>query len=155
MAIFCQESIMITDELFYRHFSLAQIENRIYADWCKKRGISYSWLLILDMILRAKDAIEPAMISDSLFIPRQTMTSLLDQMEKNGLIVRERSETDRRRINLRLTDKGKETIVDILKELAVHENIIINDISREKMAIFNEIYADIVTGLKSRLVNGN
>lgn len=100
---------MITDELYYRHFSLAQIENRIYAEWCKKRGISYSWLLILDMILRAKDDIEPAMISDSLFIPRQTMTSLLDQMEKNGLIVRVRSQTDRRRVNLSLTEKGHET----------------------------------------------
>ncbi len=146
---------MITDELFYRHFSLAQIENRIYADWCRKRGISYSWLLILDMILRAKEGIEPAMLSDVLFIPRQTMTSLLDQLEKNGLIVRERSQTDRRRINLTLTGKGNETIVGILKELAVHEDAIIRDISREKLAVFNEIYAEMVNGLKSRLMDGN
>ena len=146
---------MITDELYYQHFSLAQIENRIYAEWCKKRGISYSWLLILDMILRAKDDIEPAMISDSLFIPRQTMTSLLDQMEKNGLIVRVRSQTDRRRVNLSLTEKGHETIVGILKELAVHENVIVREISPEKMAAFNEIYADIVGRLKSRLMHGD
>ncbi len=144
---------MITDELYYRHFSLAQIENRIYAEWCKKRGISYSWLLILDMILRATDDIEPAMISDSLFIPRQTMTNLLDQMEKNGLIVRERSQNDRRRVNLTLTEKGHETVVGILKELASHENIIVAEISPEKMAAFNEIYADIVSRLKSRLVD--
>lgn len=146
---------MITDELFYRHFTLAQIENRIYAEWCRKRGVSYSWLLILDMILRAKDGIEPAMISDALFMPRQTMTSLLDQMEKNGLIHRERSHTDRRRINLTLTDKGNETIIGILKELAVHENSIVSEISREKMTVFNEIYGEIVNKLKSRLVNDN
>ena len=146
---------MITDELYYRHFSLAQIENRIYAEWCKKRGISYSWLLILDMILRAKDDIEPAIISDSLFIPRQTMTSLLDQMEKNGLIVRVRSQTDRRRVNLSLTEKGHETIVGILKELADHENVIVREISPEKMAAFNEIYADIVGRLNSRLMHGD
>ncbi len=155
MDIFTGRQAMITDELYYRHFSLAQIENRIYAEWCKKRGISYSWLLILDMIFRATDDIEPAMISDSLFIPRQTMTSLLDQMEKNGLIVRQRSQTDRRRINLSLTEKGQETIVGILKELAVQENIIVGEISREKMAVFNEIYADIVSRLKSRLMNGD
>lgn len=146
---------MITDELFYRHFTLAQIENRIYAEWCRKRGVSYSWLLILDMILRAKDGIEPAMISDALFMPRQTMTSLLDQMEKNGLIHRERSHTDRRRINLTLTGKGNETIVGILKELAVHENSIVSEISHEKMSVFNEIYGEIVNKLKSRLVNDN
>lgn len=146
---------MMTDELFYRHFTLAQIENRIYAEWCRKRGVSYSWLLILDMILRAKDGIEPAMISDALFMPRQTMTSLLDQMEKNGLIHRERSHTDRRRINLTLTGKGNETIVGILKELAVHENRIVSEISREKMTVFNEIYGEIVNKLKNRLVNDN
>lgn len=146
---------MITDELYYRHFSLMQTENRIYAEWCKKRGISYSWLLILDMILRAKDDIEPAMISDSLFIPRQTMTSLLDQMEKNGLIARKRSQTDRRRVNLSLTQEGHDMIVGILKELAVHENVIVREISPEKMAAFNDIYADIVNRLKSRLMNGD
>ena len=107
------------------------------------------------MMFRATDDIEPAMISDSLFIPRQTMTSLLDQMEKNGLIVRERSQTDRRRVNLSLTKKGHETIVGILKELAVHENVIVKEISREKMAVFNEIYADVVSRLKSRLMHGD
>lgn len=83
------------------------------------------------------------------------MTSLLDQMEKNGLIHRERSHTDRRRINLTLTGKGNETIVGILKELAVHENSIVSEISREKMTVFNEIYGEIVNKLKSRLVNDN
>lgn len=46
-------------------------------------------------------------------------------------------------------------LVGILKELAVHENVIVREISPEKMAAFNEIYADIVGRLKSRLMHGD
>lgn len=145
---------MITDEIFYRHFTLVQQENHIYAEWCKKRGISYTWLLILDTILRAEGEIEPAMLSDMLFIPRQTVTSLLDQLQKNGLIFRESHPVDRRRVRLSLTEKGRDTITAILKELAVHEDAVIDEISREEMEIFNRIYSTIVEKLRKRLTHG-
>lgn len=58
-------------KFFIRHFTLDQQENRIYAEWCKKRDISYTWLIILDTMLRAEKDIEPAMLSDTLFIPRR------------------------------------------------------------------------------------
>ncbi|WAV88556.1 MarR family transcriptional regulator [Oxalobacter aliiformigenes] len=144
---------MITDEIFYRHFTLVQQENRIYAEWCKKRGISYTWLIILDTMLRAEKDIEPAMLSGTLFIPRQTITSLLDQLEKNGLIRREPHPADRRRTRLYLTEKGHDTITAILKELAVHEDAVIDEISREEMATFNRIYSTIVEKLQKRLIH--
>ena len=141
----------MTDELFYRHFTLAQQENRIYADWCKKRGVSYVWIVILDTILRAEEAVEPALLSDSLFIPRQTMTNLLDQLEKSGLIRRVPHATDRRRVQLLLTEKGNDTITRILRELAVHENAIVGEITRDEMATFNRIYSRLVDQLRERL----
>ena len=150
-----RNNIMITDEIFYRHFTLAQQENGIYGEWCKKRGIPYPWLLILDMLLRSENGVEPAMLSDALFIPRQTVTSLLDQLEKNGLIRREPHPADRRRIRLFLTEKGQDTITAILKELSVHENAVIDEISREEMATFNRIYSTMVEKLQKRLIDGN
>ncbi len=144
---------MITDEIFYHHFTLVQQENHIYAEWCKKRGISYTWLIILDTMLRSEKEVEPAMLSDMLFIPRQTVTSLLDQLEKNGLIRLETHPADRRRTRLYLTAKGHDTITTILKELAVHEDAVIDEISREEMATFNRIYSTIVEKLHKRLIH--
>ena len=146
---------MITDDIFYRHFTLAQQENRIYGEWCKKRGISYSWLLVLDFILRAENDVEPAMIADALSIPRQTVTGILDQLEKNGLTRREPHPADRRRTRLFLTEKGRDTITAILKELAVHEDAVIDEISREEMATFNRIYSTLVEKLQERLNDGD
>ncbi len=142
----------MTDELFYRHFTLAQQENRLYADWCKKRGVSYVWIIILDTMSRATEAVEPALLSDSLFIPRQTMTNLLDQLEKNDLIRRVPHATDRRRVQLLLTEKGNETITCILQELAVHENAIVSEITRDEMVTFNRIYSRLVDKLRERLI---
>ena len=46
-----------------------QQENRIYATWCKKHGISYLWMIVLDTLLRVAP-VEPAMLADCLAIPR-------------------------------------------------------------------------------------
>ena len=143
---------METDDIFYRHFMLMQQENRIYATWCKKHGISYLWMIVLDTLLRVAP-VEPAMLADRLAIPRQSMTSVLDQLEKNGLIRREAHPGDRRRIRLYLTKKGRETITAVLDKLAVHERAVIEDISHEEITTFNRIYARIVEKLQKRLAN--
>ena len=143
---------METDDIFYRHFMLMQQENRIYATWCKKHGISYLWMIVLDTLLRVAP-VEPAMLADRLAILRQSMTSVLDQLEKNGLIRREAHPGDRRRIRLYLTEKGRETITAVLDKLAVHERAVIEDISHEEITTFNRIYARIVEKLQKRLAN--
>lgn len=143
---------MVTDDIFYQHFMLMQQENRIYATWCKKHGISYLWMIVLDTLLRVEH-IEPAMLADRLSIPRQSMTSLLDQLEKNGLIRREAHPADRRCTRLYLTEKGRETIDGILEKLSVHEQAVTEDISREEIATFNRIYAQIVEKLQKRLAD--
>ena len=96
---------METDDIFYRHFMLMQQENRIYATWCKKHGISYLWMIVLDTLLRVAP-VEPAMLADRLAIPRQSMTSVLDQLEKNGLIRRDTHSGDRRATRIALTEAG-------------------------------------------------
>ena len=81
------------------------------------------------------------------------MTSVLDQLEKNGLIRREVHPGDRRRIRLYLTEKGRETITAVLDKLAIHERAVIEDISHEEITTFNRIYARIVEKLQKRLAN--
>lgn len=143
---------MENDDIFYQHFMLMQQENRIYATWCKKHGISYLWMIVLDTLWRV-EPVEPAMLADRLSIARQSMTSLLDQLEKNDLIRRERHPNDRRRIHVYLTETGRKTTMAILDKLAVHERAVTEDISREEIATFNRIYAHIVEKLQKRLVD--
>ena len=140
---------MITDEIFYRHFTLVQQENRIYAEWCKKRGISYTWLIILDTMLRAEKDIEPAMLSDTLFIPRQTITSLLDQLEKNGLIRREPHPADRRRKLVSLTPAGREFAREVVETIFEKERIAMEVLTSEEQEQLLAMYGRLQHGFET------
>ena len=81
------------------------------------------------------------------------LRTVADQLEKNGLIRREAHPADRRRTRLYLTEKGRETIDGILEKLSVHDQAVTEDISREEIATFNRIYAQIVEKLQKRLAD--
>ena len=63
-------------------------------------------VMVLMEIAKRDDRAEPALLAEALCIPRQTMTSLLDMLEKRGLARRLPHPADRRRKTLRLTPEG-------------------------------------------------
>ena len=65
--------------------------------------------------------VEPSVIADFICVPRQTMTSILDGMEKDGLIVRQEHPSDRRRKLVRFARKGSALVERALKEIRRHE----------------------------------
>ncbi|HEY0253569.1 MAG TPA: MarR family transcriptional regulator [Kofleriaceae bacterium] len=63
------------------------------------------------MILGALDENpHPAGLSESLFIPKPSVTMYVKQLEKNGLVKREIDSSDLRRFKLTLTADGKRTL---------------------------------------------
>ena len=65
--------------------------------------------------------VEPSVIADFICVPRQTMTSILDGMEQDGLIVRQEHPSDRRRKLVRFARKGSALAERALKEIRRHE----------------------------------
>lgn len=57
-------------------------------------------------VLGADEGITPAQIADQLGVTRATITGLLDALEKEKFIVRQRREDDRRKVSVFLTAKG-------------------------------------------------
>ncbi|MEQ9695640.1 MarR family transcriptional regulator [Shimia sp. SDUM112013] len=51
-------------------------------------------------------------ISQQMRITQATVTSLVDKLVRAGMVVRERSEVDRRQTNIMITDKGRQAIVE-------------------------------------------
>ena len=68
-----------------------------------------------------QDDAEPSVIADFICVPRQTMTSILDGMEQDGLIVRLEHPSDRRRKLVRFARKGSALAERTLKEIRRHE----------------------------------
>ena len=73
------------------------------------------------MLLRDEGVLHPAKIGERLQIAKAQMTYLLEKLVELNLVKREMNSTDRRTLNIALTDKGK----TLLEE---HENSLINDV---------------------------
>lgn len=58
----------------------------------------------------------PSELAEFLSIDRAAITRLLDKLEKQGLIIRQRTDEDRRSVSLLLTPKGKSLSVDLARE---------------------------------------
>ena len=91
--------------------------------------------------------------AESLGVSPPSITCSVRRMENAGLIVKAADEKDMRCTRLELTEKGRETIDGILEKLSVHEQAVTEDISREEIATFNRIYAQIVEKLQKRLAD--
>lgn len=85
----------------------------------KPHGITHAYTYFL-MELYQQDGLTQSEMHKRIGIEQPTAVRTLDRMERDGLIVREPSPTDRRALFIQLTDKGKqykETILACAKEL--------------------------------------
>ena len=70
-------------------------------------GVSFPVYRVLSYLLvRYPEGATPSQIADDLQILRQTMTNLLDGLEKQGMVERAADPHDRRRIQIRLLPQG-------------------------------------------------
>lgn len=69
-------------------------------------GVSFPVFRTLVYLMERPDGAPPSQIADDLMILRQTMTTIVDSLEKQSLAQRSAHPNDRRRIIVRLLPKG-------------------------------------------------
>ncbi len=62
------------------------------------------------------DFITPASLAEESGVTRATMTGLIDTLEKDGMVVRQMDENDRRAVHVRLTKQGHARIEGMLPD---------------------------------------
>ncbi|RMA78834.1 MarR family winged helix-turn-helix transcriptional regulator [Umboniibacter marinipuniceus] len=77
----------------------------------KETGLTSSQLLVLQDIGQHEGTMVKD-IANRITLSSATVTSILDRLEARGLVVRQRSENDRRRVGLFLTETGSAAIKD-------------------------------------------
>ncbi|MAK61572.1 MAG: transcriptional regulator [Ponticaulis sp.] len=71
----------------------------------RETGLTGPQLLVLEE-LQSQDRATPSSVAKAVHLSQATVTSIVDRLEKAGLILRVRSESDRRVIKLQLTTEG-------------------------------------------------
>ncbi len=111
------------------------------------KGIGYGQLPVL-LCLWEEDGLTQKELSQRVRIEAPTMVRTLDRMEREGLVERVRSETDRRQIHIRLTRKGK-TLQKSLVPLAGEVNdIALGGIGRKEQGQLNDSLSRLIANLE-------
>lgn len=85
----------------------------------KTSGLTAPQILLLQTIQTKPDATIGA-IAKEISLSQATVTTILDRLEKRGLIIRQRSLSDRRRVNVQLTEAGQTAIEQAPTPLQEH-----------------------------------
>lgn len=90
-----------------------------YTPFLKPLGITYTQYIVF-MVLWEKDDITVSELGKKLYLDSGTLTPLLKKMEKEGFLTRKRSAEDERRVEIKLTKKGrdlKKKAIDVPKNV--------------------------------------
>lgn len=75
----------------------------------KTTGLTAPQILLLQAI-RDKGEVTISELAHEISLSQATVTTILDRLEKRGLVYRKRSERDKRVVHAHLTDKARETL---------------------------------------------
>lgn len=100
------EQLKLENQLCFPLYAASRLVIQAYQPHLDKLGITYPQYLVL-MVLWEKDGINVNEIASQLFLNTNTVTPVLKRMEAQGIVSRQRSEVDERKVIVTLTPKGK------------------------------------------------
>lgn len=122
--------LKLDNQLCFRLYTAARLITASYTPFFKKFGITYPQYLVL-MLLWEKDNQVVGDITERLLLETNTVTPILQRMEKQGLIIRQKSKADSRKCIVSLTNEGKR-LEEQIKEVP---NCLAHSILEEGMEI--------------------
>jgi DNA-binding MarR family transcriptional regulator len=102
-----KEEFKLDNQLCFRLYTASRLLTQAYHPLLSGHGLTYPQYLVL-LVLWEKDAQPVNDIARRLFLETNTVTPLLQRMEKEGILVREKGKKDARQMIVSLTRKGKE-----------------------------------------------
>ena len=117
----------------------------------KKYQLSMTQIFALDMI-RQNPKLSLRELAKKVNLSPSTTSEVVEKMVKAGLVEREQSEKNRRRIELSLSNKGLDTLESTYSDW-IDDFSILDELGDDKLQIFYETQQEIIDLLKKRRVS--
>ena len=101
------EFLKLDNQLCFVLYTASRAITRSYRPLLDPLGLTYPQYLVL-MVLWEHEALGVKEIGERLHLDSGTLTPLLKRMEQNGLVRRERSHRDERKVTVHVTRKGQD-----------------------------------------------
>jgi DNA-binding MarR family transcriptional regulator len=128
------------------HSMMADVLDQLFAD----RGLSFMHYVILTW-LRDGIAVNPKDICLKYRHDSGALTRVIDQLEERGLLHRVRQDSDRRKVDLELTDAGRKTVESLIPLVVEKLNLALVDFSREEATELRRLLTKLNTRLEATL----
>ena len=99
--------LQLDNQICFRLYTAARLITQAYTPILTSLGITYPQYLVL-LVLWEKDNQPVNEIAHRLLLETNTVTPLLQRMEKQGIVSRKKGESDKRQQIVSLTPKGRE-----------------------------------------------
>lgn len=100
------DELRLDKQICFRLYTAARLITQAYTPLLNELGITYPQYLVL-MVLWEQDSQPVNDIAHRLLLETNTVTPLLQRMEKLGIVNRQRGKEDKRQQIVSLTEKGK------------------------------------------------
>ena len=144
------EQLKLENQVCFPLYAASRLVIQEYQPYLEKLGITYPQYLVL-MILWETDGLAVSEITSRLILNTNTITPLLKRMEAQGIITRQRSEADERKVIVALTPKGKQLQVEAaaIPEKLV-ESLVSSDTNLEDLQKLKNLLDMIIQGLSKK-----
>ena len=144
------EQLKLSNQICFPLYAVSRLITREYQPYLEALGITYPQYLVL-MVLWEKDHQPVNDIAQKLVLNTNTVTPLLKRMETQGLLIRQRSEDDERKVLVHLTAQGsamQHAAADIPQKLM--ESLAADTLSMDEMINLKNTLDQLVTYLSSK-----
>ena len=98
-------ALLLDNQLCFALYSASLAMTKLYKPLLETLGLTYPQYLVM-LVLWEQDGLTVSALGERLFLDSGTLTPLLKRMEQSGLVSRQRSVEDERRVEVRLTPGG-------------------------------------------------
>ena len=104
-----------------------------YVDIRFKGKVNWSWFIALSHLVHRGGSLTASQLGRLMLRPNYSMTGLIDDLEKDGLVVRDRTGKDRRTIDVRLTAAGVAFIMQRFHDCDLVEDEIMSSLDKNEL----------------------
>lgn len=142
------EKFLLDNQLCFRLYTASRLLTQAYHPLLSEHGLTFPQYLVL-LVLWEKDAQPVNDIAKRLYLETNTVTPLLQRMEKQGIITRAKGEKDARQMIVKLTKKGK-MLQETLSEVpdTVGNAVICESVTYATAPELFRMLDDVITKLK-------
>jgi len=144
-----KEEFKLDNQLCFRLYTASRLMTQAYHPLLSEHGLTYPQYLVL-LVLWEADAQPVNDIARKLYLETNTVTPLLQRMEKEGILTRQRGDKDARQMIVSLTKKGR----DLQKKLAdvpfsIGSAVLCKSVTPETVPSLFNMLDDIITKLNN------